>query len=839
MVHDASNEPGAFGTWSVCSTEPGAFNGPSQLDEPALQWIPDAPVPGTVAQALRGAGHWDFGRPLDCDARDWWYRAELVARKPPPGDQVLLHMQGLATLAEVWINAQPILKSDNMFQAHAVEISALLRASNEIVICFRSLGAALVQRRPRPRWKTRLVKHQQLRWFRTTLLGRIPGWSPAVAPVGPWRAITLEQRHEKTITEIDVRPFVEGHTGVLEFSATLLLATDARVAATLLLSDTRHDLKIERASAGYRLSGRIVAANLPLWWPHTHGNPVMHTCKLEVSIDGRVVSVDVGRVGFKSTEVQNDNDDFQLLINDAVVFCRGACWTVNDIVSLSGTTGDLVHSLRLAQQAGMNMVRVGGTMVYEQEAFYRLCDELGILVWQDFMFANMDYPIDDESFRASVEVEVTQQLKRLRRHVCIAVYCGNSEVEQQAAMLGMPRELWRGPLFSTLLPELCRRWHPRIPYVPSTPSGGAMPFHVGTGLTHYFGVGAYLRPVAQVRRDNVRFTAECLGFSNVPEPDMVDRVFDAELPATHHPRWKERVPRDGGAGWDFEDVRDHYFKALFGLDPIRMRCFDTMRYLALSRVTTGELMGKVYSEWRSVNSRCGGALVWFLRDLWPGAGWGILDSDGVPKACYYYLRRVWQPQAVILTDEGLDGIQAHVINETDSPLSAVLELQLLQGGRVVITKARVDCQIPPRSKANFASDAMLDGFYDVSYAYRFGPPKHDVVVASLIGADSSIISESFHFSEPFQPVHRAVSGVVAVAEPLDDENFRLAITSETFLYAVRIDVKGFLPDDNYFNLLPGRRKTIVCRRLPDAPASIKGYVEALNITEAVRISVAT
>jgi len=194
---------------------------------------------------------------------------------------------------------------------------------------------------------------------------------------------------------------------------------------------------------------------------------------------------------------------------------------------------------------------------------------------------------------------------------------------------------------------------------------------------------------------------------------------------------------------------------------------------------------------------------------------------------------------VILTDEGLDGIQAHVINETDSPLSAVLELQLLQSGRVVITKARVDCRIPPRSKANFASDAILDGFYDVSYAYRFGPPKHDVVVASLIGADSSIISESFHFSEPFQPVHRAASGVVAVAEPLDDGNFRLAITSDTFLYAARIDVKGFLPDDNYFNLLPGRRKTIVCRRLPDAPASIKGYIEALNITEAVRISVAT
>jgi beta-mannosidase len=209
------------------------------------------------------------------------------------------------------------------------------------------------------------------------------------------------------------------------------------------------------------------------------------------------------------------------------------------------------------------------------------------------------------------------------------------------------------------------------------------------------------------------------------------------------------------------------------------------------------------------------------------------------ESLYYYLRRVWQPQAVILTDEGLDGIQAHVINETDSPLSAVLELQLLQGGRVVITKARVDCRIPPRSKANFASDAMLDGFYDVSYAYRFGPPKHDVLVASLFGTDGSVIGESFHFSEPFQPAHGVGSGVVAVAEPLDDGNFRLVITSETFLYAARIDIKGFLPDDNYFNLLPGRQKTIVCRRLPDAPARLKGYVEALNIAETVRISVTT
>ena len=145
------------------------------------------------------------------------------------------------------------------------------------------------------------------------------------------------------------------------------------------------------------------------------------------------------------------------------------------------------------------LTRVGGTMVYESDDFYRACDELGLLVWQDFMFARMDYP-QDQAFVSSVTTEATQQVHRLSRHPSVALYCGNSEVEQQAAMVGVPRDAWRSRLFSEVLPEICARWHPAAPYVPSTPSGGAMPFHADSGITHYYGVGAYLRPVADARR---------------------------------------------------------------------------------------------------------------------------------------------------------------------------------------------------------------------------------------------------------------------------------------------------------------------------------------------------
>ena len=819
--------------WSLASTEPNRIIDMRQLDGPGLEWT-NAMVPGTVAQALRSAGRWDFDDLQDFDDRDWWYRCSFD--RSEGGGQQLLHFHGLATMAQVWLNGEIVLESSNMFERYSVDVSALLRPHNELAIAFRALNVALAQRRPRPRWKTKLVRHQQLRWFRTTLLGRIPGWSPPVAPVGPWRPIVLEERRPYAVTDVAVRPYVDGPAGVIEFACFVAANDDATVAGSLSCGGSLAELQVERQDDGYRLSGQLRIENAALWWPHTHGQPVLHACAAQINVGGDEQPVDFGRVGFRTIEAIQDGGDFELRVNGVPVFCRGACWTVHDIVSLTGTEQDYARTLELLRDAGGNMVRIGGTMVYEDDAFYRLCDELGVMVWQDFMFANMDYPADDPNFVASVRAEVTQQLQRMNRHASVAVYCGNSEVEQQAAMVGAPPEIWRNALFFELIPELCARWHPNTVYVPSTPTGGTMPFHTGTGVTHYYGVGAYMRPLNDARRANVRFTSETLAFANVPDDEIVDAVMKGDGPATHDARWKRRTPRDTGAGWDFEDVRDHYLRELFAVDPVQLRCFDTPRYLLLSRVTTGEVMSQVFSEWRSPRSTCHGGLVWFFKDLWPGAGWGVLDSRGVPKACFNYLRRVWQPRSVILTDEGLDGIHAHVINETSDPLTATLELTLLRDGQVAIAHATMPCEVPARSSATFEADAVLGGFYDTSYAYRFGPPKHDVSIVTLLGPDGDVIAEAFHFPQRSEPKRITGAAIVAKARPICENAWNVTLESERFLYAVHFDCAGFVPDDNYFHLTPGRAKTVALRSTASAP-KLCGTVEAVNLDNAVRIVV--
>jgi beta-mannosidase len=389
--------------------------------------------------------------------------------------------------------------------------------------------------------------------------------------------------------------------------------------------------------------------------------------------------------------------------------------------------------------------------VYESDAFYRLCDELGVLVWQDFMFANMDYPVEDQAFAANIESEARSQLGRLSAHPCVVVFCGNSEVEQQAAMVGAPRDAWRNRWFATGLKELCGEYHPGAVYTPSAPSGGVLPFHVRSGVSHYYGVGAYLRPPEELRQADVKFAAECLAFANIPEPETVSVLMAGAAPAVHHPRWKQRVPRDAGAGWDFDDVRDFYLQRFFAVDPVQLRYADIPRYLQLSRVVTGEMMTRVFSEWRSGHSNNRGGLVWFFKDLWPAAGWGVIDSLGAPKAAYYYLRRVWRPRQVVVTDEGLDGLHLHVTNETAEPFHGNIELLLLKEGRIVVARQEAACPLPPQASRTFSSDALLDGFYDVTCAYRFGPPKHDLAVATLFDEQRQVVSEAFYFVKSREP----------------------------------------------------------------------------------------
>jgi beta-mannosidase len=817
--------------WQLTATAPGVHVDPASLAAANLDWHA-AVVPGTVAQSMATTVE---NTGTSFDAHDWWYRCHFPATSIDARAQ--LFFEGLATLAEIWLNGTAILTTRNMFNAHSVAIGPLLRAENELFICFRSLDAVLSGRHPRPRWKTTLVEQQALRWIRTTLLGRVPGWMPSIEPVGPWRGVYLEYPAALEVVALDLQTSARGSTGTVAIDIELALSEpSARTPDTATLCIGPHRLKLQATQSGttVRIAGTPILDAIEPWWPHTHGTPTLYDCHIELATAGAVQRIDCGRIGFKEIALDRSSGRVQLQINGADTFCRGACWTNDDIVALQSSPERLRQTLQLLRAAGANMVRVGGTMLYESADFYALCDELGLLVWQDFMFASMDYPFEDPRFRDTVEAEIAGQLARLQKHPCIAVYCGNSEVEQQAAMVGLPASEWSHEFFSEYLPAQCAHRHRDIPYFPSTPCEGAMPFHVASGLAHYYSVSAYRQPLTDVKHAQVKFATECLCFANVPEPQTMALLHNGVLLPSHHPRWKERIGSNP-ANFDFEAIRDDYLKTLFKVDPAELRHCDLERYYALSRVVSGELMKGVFAQWRKADSTCGGGLIWFHKDFWPGAGWGFVDSTNRPKAAYWYLRRAWAPRALLITDEGLDGLQLQCVNDDAQPLTARVELEIYQHGRTLLTSATADIQVPARSALTLSAEAVLGRFFDTTYAYRFGPSKHDVVVARLRSADGSVLSEDFYLPLGLALPRQENPDTRAHAAFSENGEVIVTLCSEAFLQSVALSADDFLPDDNYFHLAPGCEKRIVFTPARAGITKFKVYLSALNSSESITL----
>lgn len=799
--------------WSFAIDEHGTWSDPASIPRETL-WRA-AIAPGTLAQTLleAGAGVDDLP-PLD--RLDAWYKASFVNDAPA---ELLFH--GLATVAEVFLDGVLALRSDNMFLAHRLGVETA--GAHELHIRFKSVERAIEGKAGRARWRPRMIVPAGMRHIRATALGRLPGFAPPTPPVGPWRPIELIEPGALRVTRTDIRSLVEGKDArlrvALEFAA-------PPTAITHLLCAGRSAL-FERVSER-RLEAELPLADCGLWWPHTHGEPRLH--KVEAAIGD--TPLDLGRTGFRSIGVDRgaDGGDFSLIVNDEPIFCRGACWTSADAVSLQSTTERCAPLLIAMRDARMNMVRVPGVTVYESDEFYALCDELGIMVWQDFAFANFDYPVQNPDFRDSVEREASQFLSRVQASPALAVLCGGSEVYQQAAMLGMDETKWRSPLFEEILPQIAEAKRPDVAYVVNSPSGGALPFHADFGVSHYYGVGAYRRGVEDARRADVRFASECLGFSCVPEDASLRRDFGAAPLSS--PLWDARVPRDMGAMQTFAEVTEHYVQRLYGCDPQALRASDPERYLDLGRAAVAETMEATIGEWRRKGSRTRGALVWFLKDLWPSPGWGVIDAHGEPKSTYFALKRAFRPIQLVLTDEGVNGLFVHLRNESTRRIEGQVTLACYRDGHIRVMHATRTVSLEPRSVSVWRDVDFWGAFFDTTLAYHFGPPSHDVTIASFAGStgEESVI-EAFHFPLG-RTALRSRLGLAARVE-FDGAGYDLVVSTALMAQSLKIEDFAFRPDDNWFHLGPGASRRIRLSARERASAPPRGSVAALN-GEAIR-----
>ncbi len=724
---------------------------------------------------------WSPGRTGTGDDRDWWFRTRLEVPAA-----ATLRFGGLATHATVLVDGDAVAASASMWLPLDVPLAA---GAHEVTVRCAALDPLLaVRRKPRARWRTR-VADNALRFHRTTLLGRAPGFAPGPPVVGLWRPATLV---DPSHPEVRLRARLRGDDGVLLVQApddvTVRCGGETTVSPSarrelLASGDVTRELRLERVAR---------------WWPHTHGDPVLH----EVTIERAGVVLERRRVGWRTLWSPGELEvtGLDLHVNDVPVFARGALWT-------PVPEGEERATLERLVGAGLNCVRVVGTGAYESPAFHDLCDELGLLVWQDLMFANLDYPFADPDFRALATREVEHQLGVVAGRPSLAVVCGNSESEQQVAMLGLDPAMARGPFFDHDVPRALAEAGADAVYVPSAPCGADRPFRPDRGVANWFGVGGYRRPLADARAAGVRFASECLAVANLPDGDP-----------------DGFVPGDAGADWDFADVREHYVCELYGVDPAAL---DGERALALGRAVSGELAAEVFGEWRRAGSPCRGGLILWLRDRDPGAGWGLLDHAGAPKAVLGPLARSLAPVAVWTTDEGQAGLTVHVANDRPRALGGAVRIALYRDAEHLVDEARVPVEVDAHGTWEADVEALLGRWVDVSYAYRFGPPQQDLVVVSLEAPDGTPIAQHGRFpaGRPAGAHTAAELGLEATLHP-----GAVTVRSRRAAVGVRVAISGAEAADDGFLVEPGHERTVALRGDPGP-----GELTALNLTGAVAL----
>jgi beta-mannosidase len=729
---------------------------------------------------------------------------------------------GLATLAELFVNGERRATSQSMFAPLQLDLDA--RGRVRLDIAFRAMGPRLAAKTPRARWRPRAVQPSSLRFLRTTLIGRMPGGCPPIRAVGPYRAVELIDESALRVDVARALTRVEGRDGVVD----------------LALRVNKNTASIELSCAGLRQrvavsDGWAIAAlripDVALWWPHTHGDPALHD--LVAHIDGREIAL--ARLGFRTIQLDRgaDGKGFGLLVNGVPVFCRGANWIPADIVALPGERDAHAPWLTLARDAHMNMIRVPGSTLYEAPDFYALCDELGLMVWQDFMFANLDYPADDADFRAAVWREAESFVRRTQASPCLSVFCGGAEVAQQAAMLGLPREAWSNAIFDEDLPGVLQANRPGALYVPNTPCSGDLPFVPEEGLCHYYGVSAYGRGFDDVRRSRVRFAPECLGFSHAPERDV---PLEPDRAAVAQPVYGDRIEGDTGAVWHFEGVRNVYLQRLYAVAPNALARDEPARWLDLSRATTCEVATELFAELRSPRSLARGALTLFFQDVAePGAGWGVVDHRREPKPVWHALRRAFQPLAVSITDEGLNGLAITAFNDGPHRRTLDLVFECLRDGAIPVLSARRALTLEAHDAVELSSNDLAGGFFDASYAYRFGPPSHDVATARLVDpATQDILADAFFF-----PVGRGAERVALGLEATaarEGDSIVLALSASRLAQNIRIVAPGWRASDNWFHLAPRAPRRIVLRAADGAPMPSRILVSALNGIETLELA---
>jgi beta-mannosidase len=786
-------------------------------------WRP-AVVPGCVHTDLRRAGAIpDPRRGTNeaalqwIDERDWEYAAEFEVDERLLAEEVVdLVADGLDTIATVRLNGSEVARTENMFIGHRWDVKALLRRGlNTLSIRFDSATRYVRTHRrshtPRdindPVGRCTVIRKQQCQfgW----------DWGPRYVTAGIWRDIRIEAWSGNRLAGVEVS---QAHAG--DGSVTLTLSPE--LARPERRATCRWRLRTGSRSAQSG-SGTSIAVRGPrLWWPSGQGGQPLYDLEVEVATpQGAVLGRWRRRLGLRTIALDRHKDawgeSFQFVVNGRAVFAKGANWIPAGTFVAGLRRRDYERDLRAAAAANMNMVRVWGGGIYESEDFYDICDELGLLVWQDFMFACTLYP-GDAAFMESSRAEAEHQVRRLRHRACLALWCGNNEVWSINAheLVDPAKRALRSNyerLFHRVLPGVVGRLGGAAPYWPSSPWRGDADVSHGAGESrgdsHYWDVWHGRHAVKEYEKWRFRFASE-FGMQSYNSP-ATQAIFSHGRDRNILGASLETHQKNKGGNQVILDYVSRRYRFPRGQDAL----------IYLSQLNQVFCVQTGVSHYRRLMPRCMGSLYWQLNDCWPVASWSSIEFTGRWRALHHAARRFYAPTVVsahVPGDEvfGINNyrrstvrlVHIHTCHDGPRPARAVVRWDLMHvdGRRIQGGRRRV--VLRPMSSAR---QRTLDLAGPIA---KFGRERLLLRIA-LDVAGRRVSEDTVFLTLPRFidfPKARARIGLRLKAPGLAEASF----TSPSFLHMFEFDFPGvrFTASDNFFELYPGEAKRVEVR-FPD------------------------
>lgn len=636
-----------------------------------------APVPGDVHMALRHAGAINDAHDGDNEHRlawigesAWSYQTTLE-RVEAPAERIDLVFHGVDTHAAVRVDDDERARLSNMHRTWRVPVPELAADAVALRIDIDSPVATATAERDRlgPRWS---VFSDLSPFIRKNACAFGWDWGPALPGSGIWRRVEVEAWSTARLSAVRPTVRLDGGDGVIDIDAELERSGAHRAGVPLVVTaeigDVRVQVDVEAGSV--RARARLEVPAPERWWPAGLGPQTLHDLVITLTTaGGDVLDVQTHRIGFRDLVVEQIDDEvgrsFGITVNDVPLYVRGFNWIPDDTSLAAVTEADVRRRVADARDLGANLLRVWGGGVFESDEFYRACDEAGLLVWQDFLFACAAYP-EEEPFRTEVESEVRDNITRLMPHPSLALWNGNNENlwfwflhDWEHALDGAT---WGEGFYTDLLPRLTAELDPARTYLIGSPSSGGRwdePNDPTRGVVHWWIPDDY-RAYDEV---TPRFVSE-FGFQGPPARATFDAVAHDADPAPFSPGTVQRQKAEGGT----ERIND-VLAAHFGVP----RAFDEWYWLA--QLDQARAVRYGVERFRALEPLCRGTIVWQLNDCWPALSWSMIDVHDRYKPVAYAVREAHRDRIVVLRHE--DDVPAlFVCNSTSAVWTVNIDLQL-------------------------------------------------------------------------------------------------------------------------------------------------------------------